>query len=390
MAIGDITVASVLEAVAEYDRLGRDEFLYRYGVRPARDYVLVVNGFDYPSKAIVAAAHGFLEPDIAALDASDFSGGRDGAAGVLSRLGFAVTDEVPRHRPRRPDGVEMRAEFEVERTAEGWGVTLLSRGGTKGTSSERNPDYLEGLALLLERLGELSAAIIRIRVDSDRLHALAPADRTLALTFPIPLSPEVDSAGLAARISSAQKAVGRAPGASGSGNGTKRIRIDVLLDGASDDADPVVFLAQGSTPGDGRAPAELVADFRSGDEVTSLDLGNAVVREGAVREVLVNSYERHAGARGECIRVHGDSCVACGINFGDEYGEIGEGFIHVHHLVPLSTIGREYELDPVEDLVPVCPNCHAMLHRRTQTPRSVDDLRRIREAQRELRRFERS
>jgi 5-methylcytosine-specific restriction protein A len=51
------------------------------------------------------------------------------------------------------------------------------------------------------------------------------------------------------------------------------------------------------------------------------------------------------------------------MNFEEKYGEIGRNFIHVHHIVPISTIGQEYQIDPEKDLVPVCPNCHAMLHK---------------------------
>jgi 5-methylcytosine-specific restriction protein A len=53
----------------------------------------------------------------------------------------------------------------------------------------------------------------------------------------------------------------------------------------------------------------------------------------------------------------------CDLNFFDRYGEIGEGFIHVHHKVEISTIGIKYSIDPIKDLIPVCPNCHAMLHK---------------------------
>ena len=58
--------------------------------------------------------------------------------------------------------------------------------------------------------------------------------------------------------------------------------------------------------------------------------------------------------------------MVCGFEFGDQYGEWGEGFIHVHHVVPLAKRGERYEVDPVHDLVPVCANCHAMLHRRAE------------------------
>ena len=85
--------------------------------------------------------------------------------------------------------------------------------------------------------------------------------------------------------------------------------------------------------------------------------------EGAKKTVVVNKYERDGKAREICIAAHGCRCSVCGMDFEKMYGETGRGFIHVHHIIPISTIGEEYKLDPVKDLVPVCPNCHAMLHR---------------------------
>ena len=97
-------------------------------------------------------------------------------------------------------------------------------------------------------------------------------------------------------------------------------------------------------------------------------------REGAVRRVRVNAYERDRAARQACIGYYGAACSACDLRFEDRYGEVGAGYIHVHHLVPISEIGTEYLVDPIEDLRPVCPNCHAMLHQR-QPPLSIEDLR---------------
>lgn len=85
--------------------------------------------------------------------------------------------------------------------------------------------------------------------------------------------------------------------------------------------------------------------------------------EGAKKQVLVNKYERSEEARKKCIEYHGCKCAVCGMDFGEVYGEIGEGFIHVHHRVPLSEIDKEYKVNYKKDLIPVCPNCHAMLHR---------------------------
>jgi len=85
--------------------------------------------------------------------------------------------------------------------------------------------------------------------------------------------------------------------------------------------------------------------------------------EGATRQVSVNSYERNPDARQKCIELFGCRCAGCGFDFEAAYGELGSGFIHVHHLKALAEIGREYEIDPVSDLQPICPNCHAMIHR---------------------------
>jgi 5-methylcytosine-specific restriction protein A len=85
--------------------------------------------------------------------------------------------------------------------------------------------------------------------------------------------------------------------------------------------------------------------------------------EGAKKTIVLNQYERNRDARQKCIDAHVYKCKVCGMDFEKMYGELGRGFIHIHHVVPISTIGKEYLLDPVKDLVPVCPNCHAMLHR---------------------------
>ena len=95
--------------------------------------------------------------------------------------------------------------------------------------------------------------------------------------------------------------------------------------------------------------------------------------EGAVTTVLVNRYERDPKARAACLDHWGVKCVTCGMDFAEQYGDLGSGFIHVHHLRPLGTLKSSYRLDPIKDLVPVCPNCHAMIHRQTPplTPKKL-------------------
>jgi 5-methylcytosine-specific restriction protein A len=85
--------------------------------------------------------------------------------------------------------------------------------------------------------------------------------------------------------------------------------------------------------------------------------------EGSKKTITVNAYERSPEAREKCIAHWGVMCAVCKFDFRYFYGELGRGYIHVHHLRPLSEVGGEYEVDPVNDLRPVCPNCHSMLHR---------------------------
>lgn len=96
--------------------------------------------------------------------------------------------------------------------------------------------------------------------------------------------------------------------------------------------------------------------------------------EGAVKEVIVNAYERNPKARAACIAHYGCVCQVCKFDFEKRYGDIGQGFIHVHHLIEISSIGKEYIVDPVMHLRPLCPNCHAMIHRK-KPAMSLDELK---------------
>jgi hypothetical protein len=98
--------------------------------------------------------------------------------------------------------------------------------------------------------------------------------------------------------------------------------------------------------------------------------------EGAVRSITVNAYERNPQARRECIHAHGTNCWICGFNFGAMYGKVAAGYIHVHHLRPLSEVNGEYVVDPVKDLRPVCPNCHAVLHLGGEC-RSIEEVKKM-------------
>jgi len=95
--------------------------------------------------------------------------------------------------------------------------------------------------------------------------------------------------------------------------------------------------------------------------------------EGMKKTVTVNEYERNKKARIRCIAHYGATCSVCELDFGNTYGSIGEGYIHVHHLKSIADIGTGYEVDPITDLRPVCPNCHAMVHKRIP-PYTLDEI----------------
>ena len=114
---------------------------------------------------------------------------------------------------------------------------------------------------------------------------------------------------------------------------------------------------------------KLIGDVQVQDYAGTIRLpeevpSGSVYKEGSVQSILINRYERDSRARADCIRHYGTTCVLCGFDFAAVYGEVMTGFTHVHHCTPLSSLGAEYEVDPIHDLRPVCPNCHAVLHRR--------------------------
>ena len=97
-------------------------------------------------------------------------------------------------------------------------------------------------------------------------------------------------------------------------------------------------------------------------------------KEGSIRQIQVNAYERNNQARKKCIEYYGLNCYVCKFNFEKVFGEIGKGFIHVHHIIPLAEINQEYEVNPIQDLRPLCPNCHAMIHRK-YPPFTIEEIK---------------
>lgn len=87
-----------------------------------------------------------------------------------------------------------------------------------------------------------------------------------------------------------------------------------------------------------------------------------VLEEGTEKQITSIRYERNRKARDLCLSYHGKTCKRCGLNFEESYGAKYAGLIEVHHIIPISEIGASYIVDPIKDLIPLCPNCHAIVH----------------------------
>lgn len=106
------------------------------------------------------------------------------------------------------------------------------------------------------------------------------------------------------------------------------------------------------------------------------------LKEGQKKIIVVNAYERNSEARARCLKYYKKlngghiKCEICGFNFGKFYGKEFEGKIHIHHLKEIASIGEEYEINAEKDLIPICPNCHMVVHSRKPAI-TIDEMREL-------------
>jgi len=120
---------------------------------------------------------------------------------------------------------------------------------------------------------------------------------------------------------------------------------------------------------------DLDRSIDSDIEAEQVEDGHGI--EGNQKYYFGKRYERDAKNRKMAIKIHGLNCYVCNFNFEKVYGERGKDFIEVHHLKPLSTLGEAVEINPETELVPLCANCHRMVHRRKDNVLSIDELKAI-------------
>lgn len=119
---------------------------------------------------------------------------------------------------------------------------------------------------------------------------------------------------------------------------------------------------------------DIIETIQSDIESEMIEDGNYYT-EGAAKKFYGKRYERNAINRRKAIEIHGTTCLVCGFNFENVYGDRGKDFIEIHHLRPLSTVREEVVIDPQTDLAPVCANCHRMIHRNKDNILSIEQLK---------------
>jgi hypothetical protein len=121
---------------------------------------------------------------------------------------------------------------------------------------------------------------------------------------------------------------------------------------------------------------ELQKQDRVKKDLLAFELEHEVF-EGAKHQRLTSYYERRPELRTAAIAIHGTVCKVCKFDFGMAYGPHGQNFIEVHHLKPVSTLGKSVPVSPENDMTVLCANCHRMVHRNPDNPLTIDELKEI-------------
>lgn len=330
MPLTDITRDAVLQAIAEYDNLGQNNFLSIYGFRPTRSYNLVHNGRTYDSKAICGVAHKHVTGQV--LSAGEFSGGEATVGKKLSALGFEV---------RSNPGIPWTWDELI------LACDLLARHDWTPLDTSR-PEVVE-LSRLLQLL------------------PLHPQEKRPD-NFRSPSSVRLKMA----NIHNWHK-----------GNRNKKTNGGAL--------DRKIHQAFVEDPERMHAAARSIREGVLSGELTTLPLFEEEVEEelsAPEGQLLIRQHyarERNRKLRTQKIeqtRARGlpIACEACGFDFAKTYGDRGNNYIEVHHIVPLHHIGESRTR--LEDLALLCANCHRMIH--VSKPwLTVDQLRTLIKEQRQ-------
>jgi 5-methylcytosine-specific restriction protein A len=316
MGMKDVTRQDVLKAIAEFDDSGRDKFLADYGMGEASKYFIRYEGGEYDSKAIMAAAHG-KHPGFAPLKASEFSGGESHTVRYLRNLGFAVPSN---QLPWKRDELILVCD-------------VFHANGEKTPSKAQR----EELSDLLQQL-----PIYPPEIRGSQFRNENSVRRKIGnLLTSVPEYPKKPTKG---------------------GAGDRKVVQDFR-----DDPVKMHKLAEairaGLKSGQLQEAYEELADLDfSDDDDEGTPEGGLLRREHFYRErdrkKRQQKIDQHRKANNGKL-----ACETCGFDFGEAYGDHGDGYIECHHIIPLSESGPT--TTRLADLILICSNCHRMIHRRS-------------------------
>ncbi|MDF3284979.1 HNH endonuclease [Gordonia sp. N1V] len=317
-----LTRDSVRAAIDACDQIGRDAFLERYGFKEAREYFLIHDGHAYDSKAIVGVAHGVATGEY--LRSGDFTGGAH-VAEVLRRLGFPVTGVADWTWPELvlAGGLLLSAGWDRTLRAHEKPVIELSR-----FLRDRNPEM--ALSPTFRSPGSVQHKLEDLRTSRPSYSGAATRGGKLTAQMARALVDELE----------------------------KMLELARLL----------------------RDSPDLVRDDQNRDGTSAIeapDAGIATAIEGRLIRRVVIARERDRALRDRKLKSvvaagRPIACEVCSFDFQTSYGEHGEGYIQVHHVLPLHVSGQV--TTTLDDLVLLCANCHVMIHhgKEWKTP---DELR---------------
>lgn len=289
------TKESILEAINEYDKLGKKAFLEKYNYKESTKYFLYYNNKLYDSKAIVGVSYKYEYPTEKYLSNVEFSGGVNTVVNLLNSFDFIVMEK----------------------------------------------SIITAVYIALKKLNrEASIEEIKNEIISDNLYDFSAKDI----------------------------------------NDVIRVQIERYCDNVERNQKHEKKLFHKVET----SIYTLIEFLNIGLEIkenilnTELnDLTNTFESsvEGEKKSRFTSYYERDPNLRKKAIQYHGTTCYACGFNFEEFYGEYAKDYIHIHHTKPLFEAEGEQEVDPIKDLIPVCANCHSVIHRRKNETKSLEEIK---------------
>lgn len=354
---------AVTKALDEFDAIGRDAFLDKYGFGKSKNYFVFRGGKEYDSKAIIGAAHGYQTGT--PLAAADFSGGSHTVQPKLRKLGFEFVS--PDGNIYDDDRRLLDASFEVDVKEDQVSVVVHSSG------DGRRLDYNQGLELILSRLGERKFILHRITVDSSEALKQFPAENDRLVKVDgrsFPLNLDLSDLGHFSQLRiDIARSVARTPAAprKGGGNGQKRIRLHlrsaILPLGELRD-----HLAYGGSGLLAFETADSQQEPRHSEGQRRLRVHYNRERSAAIVRAKKRAFLEDNGHI---------FCEICKFDFREHYPLplAVDGYAEAHHVRPLSEILGDVTETKLEDLILVCSNCHRMIHRTSEAEKNLEMLK---------------